>query len=73
MNFSFLKSPSTWSEVVLILSAVFTTLNAQYPTTVWIGTVVGILSFISANYFKKQEVMGAAQSSVALGRAVSGQ
>ncbi len=72
-NFSFLKSPSFWSSVVLVLSAVFTSLNAQYPNVIWIGSAVSILSFISANYFHKQAVIGAAQSSATLGKPVSGQ
>ena len=72
-NFSFLKSPSFWSNVVLVLSAAFTALSTQYPSDTWIGSAVGVLSFISANYFHKQEVKMAAQSSLTLGKVVSGQ
>jgi hypothetical protein len=72
-NFSFFKSPTFWSSVVLVLSAVFTSLYAQFPNVAWIGTGVSVLSFISATYFHKQEVVGAAQSSATLGKPVSGQ
>jgi hypothetical protein len=72
-NFSFAKSPAFWSSVVLILSAVFTSLEAQYPTALWLGTIVSVLSFISVNYFHKAETLGAAKSSASLGTPVSGQ
>jgi hypothetical protein len=72
-NFSFLSSGVFWSTVVTVLSAVFTTLAAQYPTAVWIGIVVTVLSLISVNYFHKSAVLAAAQSSATLGKVVSGQ
>jgi hypothetical protein len=71
--YSHLKSPAMWSMVVLVLSGVFSTLTAQYPGVPWIGAVVGILSFISANYFKKQEILQAATNSLKLGVVSSGQ
>lgn len=72
-NFSFLQSVAFWSKVVLVLSAFFTALYAQFPNVMWIGTIVSLLSFISATYFQKKEVVAAATSSAALGKAVSGQ
>lgn len=72
-SFSFIKSGAFWSSVVLVLSAVFTSLEAQYPNVLWIGSAVSVLSFISINYFHKQAVLSAAKSSVTLGKVVSGQ
>lgn len=72
-NFSFVKSAAFWSKVILVLSAIFTPLYAQFPNVMWIGTVVSLLSFVSATYFQKKEIVAAAQSSVTLGKPVSGQ
>ena len=72
-SFSFFKSGAFWSSVVLVLSAVFTSLATQYPAATWIGIVVTLLSFVSVNYFHKQAVLGAAVSSSVIGKAVSGQ
>lgn len=73
INFSFFKSGTFWSSVVLVLSAIFTSLASQYPTVFWFGSIVSLLSFISVNYFHKQAVLGAARSSATLGKPVSGQ
>lgn len=71
-SFSFLKSGVFWSSAVLTLSALFTSLAAQFPNVLWIGTVVSILSFISLNYFHKSAVLSAAQTSAALKQPMSG-
>src|ERR1017187_5518747 len=42
-SFSFFKSGAFWSSVVLVLSAVFTSLATQYPAATWIGIVVTLL------------------------------
>lgn len=72
-SFSLLKSPAFWAKAVTALSVVFTALSTQYPTIVIFGTIVSVLSLISATYFQKKEVLAAAQSSATLGRVVSGQ
>lgn len=72
-NFSFLKSYAFWAKAITLLSVIFTALSTQYPTEVFFGTIVSVLSLISSTYFQKQEVLAAAQSSVTLGRVVSGQ
>ena len=60
-SFNFLKSGTFYSSVVLVLSAVFTSLAAQYPGVVWLGTIVSLLSFVSVNYFHRAAVIAASQ------------
>jgi hypothetical protein len=79
INFNFLKSGTFWSTVVLILSGAFTVVYKEYPTDLWLGSIVSVLAFISSNYFHQGEVTAAATASaaasVAAGKAtpVSGQ
>jgi Co/Zn/Cd efflux system component len=71
--YSHLKSKAFWSNVVLIVAAAFSILFKEYPTDLWLGSIVSLFAFISSTYFQKQAVLSAAQSSVTLGKIVSGQ
>lgn len=59
MNFSFFRSGTFWSIVVLCAYNLFTTLVAIFPNVAWITLVVNILAAISALYFHKTAVVAA--------------
>lgn len=72
-NFSFLESGVFWSNAVMVLYFLFGAILKVYPNIGWVSSVVVALNFILTQYFHKNEVMGAAHSSAALGKPTSGQ
>ena len=73
INFSFLKSGVFWSNAVTVAYLFFGAVLNVYPSVTWINSVVVALNFILTQYFHKSAVLGAAASSAALGKPVSGQ
>lgn len=72
-NYSFLKSKTFWSTVVVIGYNFFTVIVPIFPQVTWLSTVVDVLGFVSVNVFHVSGVNKAATDSAALGKAVSGQ
>jgi hypothetical protein len=59
MNFSFLKSGTFWSIVVLCAYNLFSTLVPLFPNVSWLTFVVNALASVSALYFHKTAVVSA--------------
>ena len=72
-SYSFLKSKTFWSTVVVIGYNFFTVIVPVFPTVPWISTVVDILGFVAVNIFHISGINAAAKSSAAIGQPVSGQ
>lgn len=72
-NYSFLKSKTFWSSVIVIGYNFFTVIVPVFPQVPWISTIVDILGFVAVNIFHVSGISAAATSSAALGQPVSGQ
>jgi len=72
-NYSFLKSKTFWSAVVLVAYNFFTTIVPVFPNVAWLSTVVDFLGMISITVFHQNGVNRAALASATAGVPVSGQ
>ena len=60
-NFSFIKSPVFWSNVVMVLFLFGGAVLKVYPSLAWLNAVVVGLNFILTQYFHKSAVVAAGE------------